>query len=172
MKETAKDLDELQSLINNSIEKAGPFLREAFQMPQKSLSAASLAAHLQGLRTVALATVTASTAPRVAPVGALFYRGHYCVPTQGKAARVRHIQANPLISLTDFDGMDFAVIVHGRASLITPNHADFEALDELLARYSSSKQGVLSWGEDGLYIRIEAQTLVTFARYPERFADV
>jgi hypothetical protein len=41
MRETAADLERLQALLDDSIERAGPFLRSSFQLPGHSLSAAT-----------------------------------------------------------------------------------------------------------------------------------
>ena len=72
MRESAGQLTRLQELIDRSIAGAGPFLRNAFEMPERSLSAQQLVERLDGARTVALATTTARGEPRVAPIGALF----------------------------------------------------------------------------------------------------
>jgi hypothetical protein len=74
MRETAADLQRLQTLLDDSVERASTFLRSSFQMPEHSLSAAQLVAHLQGSLTIALGTVTARGEPRVAPISALFLR--------------------------------------------------------------------------------------------------
>lgn len=58
MHETPDDLTRLQALLDASIAKAGLFLRESFEMPVRSLSAAQLAGALQDIVYVALATVT------------------------------------------------------------------------------------------------------------------
>ena len=65
-------MDDLQALLDHSITQASPFLRASFEMPEHSLSAAQVIAHLQGSLTVALATSTARAEPRVAPIGALY----------------------------------------------------------------------------------------------------
>jgi hypothetical protein len=38
MRETAADVEQLQALLDRSIEGAGPFLRSSFQMPEHSLA--------------------------------------------------------------------------------------------------------------------------------------
>ena len=47
MKETPGDLEQLQALLDYSIEQAGSFLRSSFQMPQRSLSAGQIVHYLQ-----------------------------------------------------------------------------------------------------------------------------
>ena len=114
MYETRADIAELQRLLDDSIAQAGPFLRSSFEMPEHSLTATQLAAHLTGTVTVALATVTARAEPRVAPINAVFYRGAFHVPTVAEAARARHLARRPAASLTYYEGIDLAVIAHGR----------------------------------------------------------
>ncbi|MEA2394131.1 MAG: hypothetical protein QOJ82_2022, partial [Solirubrobacteraceae bacterium] len=118
MRETAADLQRLQALLDDSVARASPFLRSSFQMPERSLSAERLAAHLQGSLTVALATVTARGEPRVAPIAALFLRGSFHVPTVAESARARHVAQRPGVSLTYFEGTDLAVIAHGHAAIL------------------------------------------------------
>ena len=166
MRETREDMEGLQALLDRSIEGAGDFLRGSFRMPQHSLSAGQLVRHLQGLNTLALATVTRKGEPRVAPIGSLLFRGRFHVPTVATAARTRHLTERPAVSLTYYEGGDLAILVHGRAEVLYPHHPDFEVLDEILREVGGGS--VLGWGE-GVYLRVEAQTLYTFARYPERF---
>ena len=166
MRETPEDVGQLQGLIEQSIAQAGTFLRESFQMPEHSLSAAQLVVYLQGIKNVALATTTASGEPRVAPIGSLFYRGHFCIPTVATAARTRHILRRPAVSLTHFVGDDLAIIVHGRGVALPADHADFAAIEQL--HRDTNGQSPREWGE-GIYVRVEPTVLYTFARYPEQF---
>lgn len=163
MKETQEDIDRLQASLDVSIERAGDFLRRSFGIPDHSLSANELSQTLQGVLTVALATVTTNGEPRIAPIGALFYRGDFYIPTVATAARTRHIKKRPAVSLTYFAKEDIAIIVHGSATIITPNHQDFEKLEELLRTYSNAS--VSSWGE-GVYLHIHAETIYTYTRHP------
>jgi len=164
MKETQEDIDRLQAVLDASIERAGTFLRSSFEMPEHSLSAVELIQELQGVQTVALATVTAKSEPRVAPIGALFYRGDFYIPTVATAARTRHIMKRPAVSLTYFTNAEneLAIIVHGYATTIKPEHPDFETLEELQQIYSNAR--VSNWGE-GIYLHIHAETIYTYTRF-------
>ena len=166
MRVTPEDLRRLQALLDRSIEGAGEFLRNSFGMPDHSLSAAQLVHHLRGGRNVALATVTRSGEPRVAPIGALFFRGRFHVPTVATAARTRHLVQRPATSLTLYEGDDLAVIVHGKAEVLDQDHPDFPPLEEALR--ASGGGSVLQWGE-GVYLRVKAEKLYTFARHPGQF---
>ncbi len=167
MHETPEEMERLQALLDASIAGAGAFLRRSFQMPEHSLSAAQLVRYLDGPRTVAFATTTATGEPRVAPIWSFFHRGRFFIPTVATAARARMVAAQPAVSLTHYDGDDLAVIAHGTATVVTPEDDDFAPLEAM--QRAASGESVRDWG-DGVYLRVEARTLVTFARYPERFA--
>ncbi len=166
MNETPEDMERLQALLDRSIERAGAFLRHSFEMPEHSFSAGQLAHYLRGIQNVAFATVTAKGEPRVAPIGSLFYRGRFHIPTVATAARTRMVTARPSMSLTHYVGDDLAIIAHGSATLIPVEHPDFAAIEAM--QRAASDQSVRDWG-DGVYLRVEAETLVTFARYPDQF---
>src|SRR5215468_8892237 len=102
VEESAQDMQDLQALLDSSITRAEPVLRRSFEMPEHSLSARQIVSRLQGIVTLALATVTAKGEPRVAPIGSVFYKGHFNIPTVRSAARTRHILARPAVSLTYF----------------------------------------------------------------------
>ena len=164
MHETAADLEQLQALLDRSIEGAGPFLRSSFQMPEHSLSAAQLAGHLQGALTVALATATARGEPRVAPISALFVRATFCVPSVAQAARTRHLAQRPAASLTYFEGNDVAVIAHGHVAVVPAAAPAFDEIDAL--QMAAGMQSPREWSGDGVYLRLQAATLFTYARDP------
>lgn len=170
MLETPAELDELQVVLDRSIEQAGTFLRSSFEMPEHSLSARQLANHLTGLPTIAMSTVTAKGEPRVAPIGALFVRGRFHIPTVASAARSRHLRKRPALSVTYYEGIDLAVIIHGQAEFIEAENPAFAELDGELIR--AGHGSVLEWDAGGgLYIRVEPDVIYTFARYPERFPN-
>ena len=58
MYETPEDFQRLQTLLDQSIEQAGTFLRRSFQMPLHSFSVRQLVHFWQGMQTVAFATMT------------------------------------------------------------------------------------------------------------------
>lgn len=137
-------------------------------MPEHSLSARQLVHYLQGNKTITLATVTARGEPRVAPIGSLFWRSHFYIPTVARAARTRHVRARPAISLTHYAGIDLAIIVHGRAEIVSPESSDFAALVPL--HQEATRESVLDWGE-GVFLRIDPDVMYSYARYPESFPE-
>ncbi len=162
MRETAGDLSELQALLEDSASRASPFLRASFEIPEHSLSAEQVAGHLVGSLTVALATVTAKGEPRVAPINALFYRGSFHIPTVAQAARARHLAKRPGASLTYYEGIELAVIVHGQAAIIPQGTPTFDELDEV--QTGTGQQSPRDWDGDAIYLKIEAATMYTYAR--------
>src|SRR5437762_10521310 len=134
-------------------------------MPEHSLTAQELVDCWQDIQTVALATVTMKGEPRIAPIGSLLYRGEIYVPTVATAARTRHVMKRPAVSLTLFRENELAIIVHGYAAIISPDHADFETLEDLL--YAASHTKVGEWGE-GAYVHIQAEAIYTYNRHPHR----
>jgi hypothetical protein len=162
MRESPADLERLQGLIDRSIEGAGPFLRSAFEMPERSLSAEQLVDRLQGSLTVALATTTASGEPRVAPISALFVRAAFHVPTVAQAARTRHLAARPAASLTYFEGTHVAVVAHGRVAIIDTTDPAFAELDGV--QVAAGNESPTEWQGDAVYLRLDADRLFTYAR--------
>ena len=168
MHETEDDLAWMQSVIDHSIATAGPYLRSSFRMPTHSMSPRQIVGLLNGILDVAIATVTAKGEPRVSPIGAVFWRGRFYVPTLAAAARVRQLRRNRAVSVTYYQGVDIAIIVHGRAAFIEPPDEDFPALYEL--QQETSGQNVRGWGENPLYIRVDPDVMHTFIRDPGSIA--
>jgi general stress protein 26 len=166
MRETPADLERLQILIDDSIERATPFLRTSFGMPEHSLAAAQLTTHLEGSLTVALATVTARGEPRVTPINAVFLHGRFYLPTVAEAARARHLIRRPSASLAYYEGTSLAVIAHGAAAIIGVDHANFAEIDSTQTEHGQSPR---EWHGTGVYLQFEPATLYTFAQEPDRY---
>ena len=161
MRESPAELEQLQELIDRSIEGAGPFLRNAFEMPERSLSARQLVERLDGARTVALATTTARGEPRVAPIGALFVHGAFHLPTVAQAARTRHLAARPAASVTYYEGNDLAVIAHGGVVILERSDPAFDELDALQVQVGN--ESPTQWQGDAVFLRLDADRLFTYA---------
>jgi uncharacterized pyridoxamine 5'-phosphate oxidase family protein len=161
--ETAADLDALQQLLDRSYAAAGEHLRRIVT-PERRLAAAALAVRLEGVRLLALATVTADGRPIVGPVDGIFHRGAFWFGSAPDSVRFRHIRARPDVSATHIDGEPFAVTVHGRAhihDLRDPAVAGFRAA---LVEVYSPRYGEdwIGWAEQHPYARIDARRIFTF----------
>ena len=166
MRHTPQELESLQALLDRSAERTGQHLRRTFELPERSLSAAQLARYFEQPRPVALATVTARGEPRVAPVHAVFYRGRFHIPTAADATRIAHVRKRPAVSLTHFVLNQVALIGHGRATALAADHPEFAMLDQL---YRAEWWSQLRQQAGGVYLRIELETLYTWALDPEEF---
>jgi len=160
MHETPADITQLQTLLTTSIDRAGAFLKDSFQMPHKSMSAQQVIDYFDHMTTVALATSNAKGEPRSAPTAAVFYRGRFHVPTIAESARGRMITRNPAVSLTYYDSTDVAVIIHGTATILRQHHDSFAPLLAIHdAAYSTS---LLEWGGEPIFLRIEPHVMWTY----------
>jgi len=158
MKETPEELTTLQRLLDDSYAAAGPYLRSVLN-EERRLDAAGVVARLQGVCTMALATVTAHGEPRVSPVDGLFFHGSFVFGSGRDSVRFRHIRARPSVSASVFDGERLQITVHGRAVEPAP------ATDPELTAFLSGIYGRKAW--DGWmhaipWARIEAERMFTF----------
>jgi hypothetical protein len=119
MHETVADLRRLQAALDESYAHAGEHLRSIFT-PDRRMSAEDLIEALRGVFLLHLATVTAVSAPMVAPIDGLFYRGQVWFGLPAGAVRIRHLRARPQVSATHTRGEDVCVIVHEVAHEIDP----------------------------------------------------
>ena len=164
MKETPDDLDRLQRLLDDSYAAGGAHLREVIT-PERRLDAASLAARLDGMKLLVLATVTGDGRPICGPVDGIFYRGFFHFGSSPDSIRFRHIRERPAVSATHLDGEEFSVTVHGTATEIdtkAPEHAEFRRtlLDIYIPRYGEEWEQFIDSGP--VYARIDALRMFTF----------
>lgn len=157
MHETADDLSWLQGLLDASYERAGAHMRTIFQ-PVTLMSAAEVVSEMRGVQVLDLATVTASGAPRVAPVDGLFYRGRFHFGSSRDSVRIRHIRARPRVSAAHTRGEDLTIIVHGTAAAVDvgdPANAGFRRY--LIEVYPDWE----AWypGEPPPYMRIDPERM-------------
>ena len=166
MRETDKDIEELQRLLDDSYARAGAHLLR-IHTPERRLSAERIARRLTGMRLLALATVSADGRPVVGPVDGIFYRGAFHFGSAPDSLRFRHIAARPQVSATHLPGEELAVTVHGRAvpvNIRSPDAAGFRQalLDIYVPRYGPEwETDFLDSGP--LYARIEATRMFAFA---------
>ena len=76
MHESTEDLERLQQLLDDSYAAGGAHLREVIT-PERMLDATALAARLDGMKLLVLATVTGDGRPINGPVDGIFYRGSF-----------------------------------------------------------------------------------------------
>jgi hypothetical protein len=162
MRESDAELSELQELLDASYARAGEHLRSIWGEDSR-MDARALREELVGVQVLDLATVTPRGEPRVAPVDALFFRGHFWFGSAETSSRFRNIRANPAVSGAIHRGLEtFLVIVHGRAVETDPRGPEAGGFaDYIRSVYDFDWDAVHPTAP---YARIEARTLLAFKR--------
>jgi hypothetical protein len=162
MRESDAELSELQELLDASYARAGEHLRSIWGEDSR-MDARALCEELVGVQVLDLATVTPRGEPRVAPVDALFFRGHFWFGSAETSSRFRNIRANPAVSGAIHRGLEtFLVIVHGRAVETDPRGPEAGGFaDYIRSVYDFEWDAVHPTAP---YARIEARTLLAFKR--------
>jgi uncharacterized pyridoxamine 5'-phosphate oxidase family protein len=170
MLESEDEVRELQALIDRTFAQANPHLAGIVK-PERRLNARQVVRYLQGTKHVAFATVNERGEPRVAPLDGVFIRGRFTVSTGGRAARLRHLRANPACSAAHMDGDKIGIVVHGHATIIGRDDGD-EGVGEIepvwREIYGSSP---FEWGEGVVFMRVEPTSMWAYAFHPEDFAE-
>lgn len=160
MHETPEDLRRLQALLDESHAAMTEHMRSILS-PERRLSAEALVAELEGMKLLALATVTSKGEPRVGPVDGHFYRGAFWFGSAKNAIRFKHIRKRPAVSATHLDGERFAVTVHGTATLVDVADPELTGFrDHLTGIYGADWMREI--GETGQFARIDANRMYTF----------
>lgn len=160
MYETPDQIAELQQLLDAAHGHSTQHLRSIIT-DERRLTATELAEVLTGMRTLNLATVTASCEPRISAVDGHFLNARWVFSTAGSAAKARHLRSRPAASASYVDGERIGVFSHGQVEFLTPEHPDFAAIeDHLVAHYGSSPS---SWGDDIVYCRLQPTWMVGYA---------
>src|ERR1700759_656469 len=140
MFETAEELGNLQRLLDHSMAGAGEHLRGIIT-GERRLSAADLAARLQGMRLLTVATVTADGGPLAGPVDGYFLHGTFWFSSGRNSVRMRHLAARPAVSATHLPGEELAVTMHGRAELVGPREPAGAELRQAMLDWYVPRQG-------------------------------
>lgn len=165
MLETTDELAALQQLLDRSATTAGPHLRSILT-EERRLDAGPLCERLQGMRLLALATVTEDGRPLVGPVDGYLLHGSFHFSSARNSVRMRHLAVRPAVSATHLPGEALAVTVHGRAELYELAGPDGDELRGAMLDHYLPIQGpdFATWldGLDALGARIDADRLFTF----------
>ncbi len=157
MLETEAELNTLQELLDRSRSGATDHLRGIID-DQRALSARDIAALMQNMKVLSLATVTARGEPRISAVDGHFLHGTWTWSTDGPSAKARHLAARPAVSVAHIDNEELAVFAHGAAERLDP--AD-PLWDETLAHWTGHYgTSPLEWGEDIRVYRLAPSWMV------------
>ena len=165
MHESPADLERLQALLDSSYAGAGRHLL-SIHTPDRRLDAAGVAARLQDVCLLVLATVTADGRPVAGVVDGIFYRGEFYFGSADDSVRLRHIRDRPRVSAVHAPGEHLAITVHGRAAgidLRAPETRAFRQalLDVYVPRYGPEWEDFIASGVT--FARITAERMFAFA---------
>ncbi len=160
MLETADEITALQMLLDASHASSTDHLRGIIN-DDRTLSAHDLVALLTGMKVVSVATMTARGEPRISALDGHFLHGTWTFSTSGTAAKARHMQARPSISVAHVDNEELAVFSHGRAERMRESDRDWdETIGHWTAHYGSSP---MEWGDDIHMYRYRSHWMVGYA---------
>lgn len=159
MKETTEEVAALQALMDASHAGSTSHLQQIIS-GDRQLSAEQVVGALQGMRVLSLATVTARGEPRVSAVDGHFLHGRWTFGTDGGAAKARHLEARPSVSLAYLDGERLGVFCHGRAVRLGPEDPQWE---EVIAHWTAHYESdPTTWGDDIRMFRVEPTWMVGY----------
>jgi hypothetical protein len=168
MHETADEIEALQDLLDRSYARSGGHL-QSIVTGDKRLNARQVVRYLEGVKHIAVATVSSKGEPRVSPVDGHFLHGHFYFGTEGSSLRIRHLRRNPAVSATHVVGDDVGITVHGRAVLLSKGEPEADTLADLYTRIYGSNP--YEWGNDIVFARIDADSMITYAPHPEKYPE-
>lgn len=169
MYETSTELDELQTLLDASLQGSTAHLR-SIVLPTRTLTASQLAGVLTGMCVLSVATVTARGEPRVSGLDGHFWHGHWVFGTDGGAAKAKHLRDRPAVSVSYLRGEELGVFAHGTAEQLYPGeHPDWPAIETHLTEHYGSSP--VTWGDNIVYYRVRPHWMVAYAFDPTRVLE-
>lgn len=160
MLETLDEVAALQRLLDASHASSSEHLR-SIVTDDRTLTARDLLALLTGMKVLSVATVTSRGEPRISAMDGHFLHGTWTFSTSGSAAKARHLQARPSVSVAHVDNEELAVFSHGGAEQMRSSDVDWEeTLAHWTAHYGSSP---LEWGADIRIYRYRPHWMVGYA---------
>ncbi|MFC0104930.1 pyridoxamine 5'-phosphate oxidase family protein [Kibdelosporangium aridum] len=164
MRETPAELNELQTLLDASLDRSTSHLRSIIG-PGRTLTAEQLTQVLTGMCTLAVSTVTAKGEPRISGVDGHFLHGKWHFGTAWTAAKARHLAARPAASVAYMRGEDLGVFTHGTVEILNPlggePAADWPELRVYLADFYGDH--AFDWDAEVVYYRLHPHWMTVYA---------
>ena len=166
MLETPDELAELQALLDASLAGASGHLRSI--VTERTVTAQRLTEVLDGMRTLTVATVTASGEPRISGADGHFLHGRWHFGTARSAVKARHLASRPAVSVAHLRGEDLGVFTHGHVEVLNPAGAppadDWPELLAYLQEFYGSD--AFDWEDDVVYYRVRPHWMTVYAPDP------
>jgi hypothetical protein len=167
VRETAKELATLQSLIDRSLKRTGSHMKAIIHPGEYSLSAKQVVKLLEGMRTVAVAAPAPNGDPLVAPMDGWFLHGKFFFSSGGDSIRIKGLRKRPRASIAYFEGEKFLINAHGPVVLMFKGHPEVGEIDGTFKKHYGSS--AFDWSEEGVYVRLDADRFFTYSRTPKEF---
>jgi uncharacterized Zn-binding protein involved in type VI secretion len=167
VRETAKELAALQSLIDRSFKRTGPHMKAIIHPGKYSLSAKQVVKLLDGMKTVAVAAPAPKGDPLVAPMDGWFLHGKFFFSSGGDSIRIKGLRKRPRASIAYFEGERFLINAHGPVVLMFKGHPDVDEIDETFKKHYGGS--AFDWSDEGVYVRLDADRFFTYSRTPKEF---
>jgi hypothetical protein len=167
VRESAKELATLQTLIDGSLKRTGPHMKAIIHPGKYSLNAKQVVKLLDGMRTVAVAAPAPNGDPLVAPMDGWFLHGKFFFSSGGDSIRIRGLRKRPRASIAYFEGEKFLINAHGPVVLMFKGHPDVGEIDDTFKKHYGSS--AFDWSDEGVYVRLDADRFFTYSRTPKGF---
>jgi len=167
VRETAKELATLQTLIDRSLKRTGPHMKAIIHPGEYSLSAEQVVKLLDGMKTVAVAAPAPNGDPLVAPMDGWFLHGQFFFSSGGDSIRIKGLGKRPRASIAFFEDEKFLINAHGPVVLMFRGHPDVGEIDETFKDHYGSS--AFDWSDEGVYVRLDADRFFTYSRTPKEF---
>lgn len=163
MRETTKELAELQTLLDASLSRSTAHLRSI--VADRTMTADQLTRVLRGMCTLALSTVTLKSEPRISGVDGHFLHGKWHFGTARTAAKARHLAARPAASVAHMRGEDLGVFTHGTVQVLNPADGEPAADWPELLSYFKDFYGAdaFDWDNEVIYYRLQPHWMTVYA---------
>jgi general stress protein 26 len=159
VRETEKEIADLQDLLDRSYGRSTGHLQEIVN-DQRRLTATDLVSLLTGMKVLSVATVTRSGEPRISALDGHFLHATWTFGTSGTAAKAKHLETRPAVSVAHVDGERMAVFAHGTAERMAEGDPDWdETITHWTAHYDSNP---LTWGDDIRMYRFRPHWMVGY----------
>lgn len=164
MYETEAELDELQALLDRSLSQSTAHLQSIVVAGERTLTARQLVRVVTGMSTLAISTVTATGEPRISGIDGHFLHGRWVFGTARSAAKAKHLEARPSVSVAHMRGEELGVFTHGTVETLNPADGPDDPewagiVEHLTGHYGESPLG---WG-DVVYYRLRPHWMVAYA---------
>lgn len=165
MFETSEEFTTLQQLLDASYANAGPHARSTIDETRRP-TALEVCERMTGMCLITVATVTADGRPISGPFDGYVVHGSLWFTSAVNGVRIRHLEHRPAISATYLPEPEFALWMHGTASVFALSDPICAPVKQAMLDHYLPIQGpsFAEWIEhlDARAVRIDPVTVLAF----------